>query len=141
VAAAPPSPSAAPRWLLGLVLAAAAVVFGAGWVVLGAFSIVACSGDGGEPFAAPASTLGELCHARDHGWALAPYLGGMLVAPTALVALGVLALVRRDWRLLVAGAAASILLLLAVTLPFLLLPGDCSAGQLATLPAERCATY
>jgi hypothetical protein len=51
------------------------------------------------------------------------------------------AIARRDWRALLGGCVASAALVLATTLPFLLLPGDCSAGQRATLPAERCATY
>jgi hypothetical protein len=133
--------NAPPRWIFGLTLAGVAVVFAVAWFWLGVLSVLACSGDGGEPFAARASTLGELCDARDHGWALAPYVAGLLVAPGALVAFGIVATVRRDWRVLVAGAAGSVVLLLGVTLPFLLLPGDCSAAQRNTLPAEQCATY
>ena len=132
--------ASAPRWLLGLALTGAVVLFAAGWFVLGELSIVACGGDGGAPFAARASTLGALCHARDHGWALAPYLGGMVVAPLGLVAAGLVAVVRRDWRVLIGACGAASVLVLAVRLPFLLPSGDCSAAQRATLPAERCET-
>ena len=65
----------------------------------------------------------------------------MVVAPLGLVAAGVVAVVRRDWRVLIGACGAASVLVLAVTLPFLLLSGDCSAAQRATLPAERCETY
>jgi hypothetical protein len=58
--------------------------------------------------------------------------------PLALLGAGLLATVRRDWRLLIGGAIASVVLLLAVTLPFLVLPTQCSAEQRASLPRVQC---
>ena len=65
----------------------------------------------------------------------------MVVAPLGLVAAGVVAVARRDWRVLIGACGAASVLVLAVALPFLLLSGDCSTAQRATLPAERCETY
>src|SRR4051794_35062817 len=114
VTAAPLPTPPPPRWLFGIVLAAIALLFAVGWFVLVLLSGLACDGDGGSPYAARASTVGELCKARDGGWAEAPWVAGVLLAPVALAVGGIVAVVRRSWVLLVAGAAASVGLLLAV---------------------------
>jgi hypothetical protein len=127
-----------PRWPYALAVAGLAAAFAGTWLLLGTLSAVACSGDGGVLYAAPASTVGALCEAREHGWLVVPWAAGLLAAPVTLLGCGVAAVVRRDWRLLLAGAAAATALLLAVTLPFLALPSECSSAQRASMPDERC---
>jgi hypothetical protein len=117
VTATAPEP---PRWLL--VLGGAVILFVAGWVGLAVLSAVACDGDGGVPYATPGSTVSALCDAREGGFVEAARTAGLALAPVALVAGGIAAIIRRSWVLLAAIVAGSVALLIAVTLPFLVLP-------------------
>jgi hypothetical protein len=119
VTATAPEP---PRWLIGLVLGGAVILFVVGWVGLAVLSALACDGDGGVPYAAPGSTVSALCHAREGGFVEAAFTAGLALAPVALFAGGIAAVLRRSWVLLAAVVGGSVALLLAVTLPFLVLP-------------------
>jgi hypothetical protein len=111
-----------PRWLIGLVLGGAVILFVVGWVGLAVLSGLACDGDGGVPYATPGSTVSTLCHARESGLVEAAVTAGLVLAPVALFAGGIAALLRRSWMVLAATVGGSVALLLAVTLPFLVLP-------------------
>lgn len=86
--------------------------------------VVPCGGDGGSPYAAPASAAGRYCAAVD-GYFTSGEPGEMTTALVytwpllALAAVGAYGVWKRRARLLVAVAAASLLLLVVhVTLAF-----------------------
>lgn len=122
------------RWIIGW------VVFAALWTILFYFSTIvgalACSGDGGEPYAAPASPLGHYCNGVDtvgrHWYAL------WIFAPLIVTLVGVVALAFSRRRLALAiGAIALIATLLHAGLS-LALPATCSPDDES---APGCSHY
>jgi hypothetical protein len=115
-----------PRWAILLVALLAIGGFLVLWFILGVITLFHCGGDGGSPYAAEDSTVGDLCDLRDDTalggiWAIV-----LLAAPIGL-AVGALAALRaRRWRPLALGGAVSALLLGLATLPFLALSSNCS---------------
>jgi hypothetical protein len=93
------------RVALGVTAAMILLALLAGAVVVGVgTTMVTCGGDGGSPYAAPASPRGQYC---DAGLPLISILGGL-----ALALLGcIVACRRRRWGPLVASAIAGTLLI------------------------------
>jgi hypothetical protein len=120
------------RSVLALVLILVVIAWSASaFVAFGLTSLLPCGGDGGSPYAAPASPAGRYCNAvEDYFESGEPgELTTALVylSPVAvLVSLGVIGVWRRSLRLLLAFCAfAFSLLVLHVVLAFSL-PNRCS---------------
>ena len=110
------------RWLVGWVGFSIlwSVVFFYATLVAG----MACDGDGGEPYAAPASPLGHYCAAVDHVYGLNIFLlWGLL--PILVVAAGTLALTFGRRGVAVAIAVAAVGLIVAHVSLSLGLPNTC----------------
>lgn len=94
----------------------AAVVVGLGY----------CGGDGGQPYAAPASPRGKLCNG-DAGSAL---LGvGLLGGPVVALAGGLLAATRRRWKPFLIGVGLAAALILAPLAILLAASPTCAHGR------------
>jgi hypothetical protein len=104
--------------------------------------LAGCGGDGGSPYAAPASPRGEYCELTTEspvGRVLAMLLFTFPVY--GMAALGIVSVVTRSFKPLLIGIAVSALLLAGVLSPMLVLDRHCSADQRASLPSHQCETY
>jgi hypothetical protein len=118
------------RRLVAAVAVCAVVVSLVGGALGWATSEVACSGDGGQPYAAPASAYGRYCDAQGYSLAfvlpaLPVLLGGALVAR------------RRRWVFLAVGVVIAAALATSPLLAAWALPDKC--GEEASHPAWRSA--
>ena len=111
------------RWLIGWIVFSVSwsVVFFYGTLIAG----MACDGDGGEPYAAPASPLGHYCAAADHVYGSNIFLLWGL-APILVVAAGTLALAFGRRRVALAVAVAAVGLIVAHVSLSLALPNTCT---------------
>jgi len=95
---------------------------------------VACSGDGGEPYAAPASPRGRYCAAFDAGGGIAL----LLLPPVIVIGLLYAALTLRRPRAFVAALVAAFTMTLVLFALVAGLPGEC-AGDDESKPG--CSHY
>ena len=126
-------PSSARRYLwLGLLAVVLIYVVALPTAVV--HQMVTCGGDGGSPYAAPASPRGKLCETG----LIVPAL--LLVAPGLAAGGGLMAWRRGQSRPLAVGATAgTVVLLLGVLVPALL-SKDCS-GRPESMTAEEFQEY
>ena len=132
------------RSLLAIVWTAFVLVWAMAALIAASLTqVIACGGDGGSPYAAPASPAGRYCNAVDYYFTSGGpgemtttlvYIWPLLV----LAAVGAYGVWKRWKRLLVAVAAASsLLLVLHVTLAFSL-PDRCAPDDPAR---DGCQHY
>lgn len=106
-------------WIVLATAAAAVVVavaslYGALWVAFGI-----CGGDGGYPYADEGSEADRFCDSA----ASVPYVLALLVLPPiVVVALGVVAAVRRRWQMFGLGLAIGTALVVVMTVAISVLP-------------------
>jgi hypothetical protein len=118
------------RGRLAVLCVGAVVVFAAVWWFGTLLASLACSGDGGSPYAAGDSAVGSLCAKRSEaGPVRTLWLVAVPLAPAVMVAgLTLTAIVRRAAPV-IAGLVAGCVLVGLYTGPFLLLDNSCDPEE------------